>query len=215
MLLLLISSQVATPASTHADSLRDIMRSSEMQRIQLNTNKMKTRRNSRGGEGMSWYNGMDPKSNFALLWGEKNGVRNLLSWVGADIVNWKLTNSLFKRQTEFVRAETSFVDRSRHLISMKILVPHPTYRMMVELHTLAAFNALEPPTLKVVASEDFEVNGHKGIYYRAEDGSCSILFKVAQLSVVNLYTKKCENSSLMMDIARNLDFNRLNEKLSS
>jgi hypothetical protein len=164
---------------------------------------------------MSWFNGMDPKSNFALLWGEKNGVRNLLSWVGADIVDWKLINTLFKRQNEFVRAEASFVDRSRHLITMKILVPHPTYRMMVELHTLAAFNSLEPPTLKVVAEEEFEVNGNKGTYYRAEDGSCSILFKTAQLSVVNLYTKKCENSSLMMEIARNLDFQRFNEKLSS
>jgi hypothetical protein len=206
---------IVVSGQTEAETLRDVTRSQEMRRVELATGTSKTRRNSRGGENMSWYNGMDPKSNFALLWGDKSGANLALSWIGANMVNYKLTNTMSRRGSEFVKIETAIVDRERVPIKMEIMIPHPTYRMMVQYNTLKDFNEIQPPRLKVVASEELEFNGVKGMYYRAEKGSCSVVIKLAQLSVLHLQTRRCEYSSKMMDIAKNLDFNRFNEKLNT
>jgi hypothetical protein len=200
---------------SHAETLKDVTRSQEMRRVQLATGTSKTRRNSRGGENMSWYNGMDPKSNFAQLWGDKTGASLALSWIGANMVNYKLTNTMSRRGSEFVKIETAIVDRERVPIKMEILIPHPTYRMMVQYNTLKDFNEIQPPRLKVVASEELEFSGVKGMYYRAEKGSCTVVIKLAQHSVLHLQTRRCEYSSKMMDIVKNLDFNRFNEKLNT
>lgn len=198
-----------------AETLKDVTRSQEMRRVQLATGTSKTRRNSRGGENMSWYNGMDPKSNFALLWGDKSGANLALSWIGANMVNYKLTNTMSRRGSEFVKIETAIVDQDRVPIKMEIMIPHPTYRMMVQYNTLKDFNEIQPPRLKIVASEELEFDGVKGMYYRAEKGSCSVVIKLAQLSILHLQTRRCEFSSKMMDIAKNLDFSRFNEKLNT
>ena len=198
-----------------AETLKDVSRSTEMRRVELATDTSKTRRNSRGGENMAWYNGMDPKSNFALLWGDKTGANLAVSWIGANMVDYKLINTFTKRGHELVKIETTAIDRHKIPIKMQILVPHPTYRMMVEYNTLKDFSSIQPPRLRVVASEEIEFNGVKGMYYRTEKGHCSLVIKLAQLSVLNLETRRCEYSSKMMDIVKKLDFGRFNEKLNS
>jgi hypothetical protein len=35
------------------------------------------------------------------------------------------------------------------------------------------------------------------------------------MGIVNLWVDRCENSSVMMEVAKSLDFKRLNAKLSS
>lgn len=108
-----------------------------------------------------------------------------------------------------------FSQESRAPVRVRILVPHPTYRSMVEYGTLSEFNELQPPALRIVASDELEFNGQKGTYYRAEKGGCSILFKLSKLTVLNLSVTRCEDSELMMSVARNLTFSRLNQKLDS
>jgi hypothetical protein len=105
--------------------------------------------------------------------------------------------------------------RDRIRVKLEIMIPHPTYHMMVRYKTIRKFNEFEPPTLEVVASEELTINGRPAVYYRTPKGACSLLFKIAQLGIVNLGVTQCENSAVMTDIAEKLDFARLDGKLNS
>jgi hypothetical protein len=207
---------LAWPSSSRAENLTEVLRSPAMRKVDLSTQIAHHRKNSRHNDNMSWFNGMDPRSKFALIWANSRGPLLLQSWIGADIVDHKLVNSLSKRYQDMVVSDSIIFPRSKRIaVRMRMLIPHPTYRSMVEYNTMSEFNELQPPTLRIVASEPLEFNGQKGTYYRAERGGCSILFKLSQHAVLNLSVTQCENSDVMMNIAKHLTFSRLNQKLDS
>jgi len=213
---LLLSFLVVLPAPAHPENLKDVLGSRPMRKVELATEKARKRNGvDRNNEEKSWFNGMDPQSNYALIWGSNGGPSLLLSWVGANIPQFQLKDAQGKRYREFVRTKAAIVDRERIPVFIEILIPHPTYRSMVKYHTLAEFNNFEPPWLQTVAEEELVVKEQKAMYYRSRRGRCSMLFKIAQFGILNLSVNRCENSRNMSKIAQFLDYARLNKKLDS
>jgi hypothetical protein len=203
------------PASlSYADTLKDVLGSRTLKTVERATERSRKHRDGNGRLELSWYNGMDPQSNFALIW-TGNGANLLFSWIGANLPQYKLINTHSKRYRELVRAEGIIMDRNRVAVRLEIVIPHPTYRDMVKYKTLKQFNQYEPPILQAVAQEPIEVNKRQAMYYRANKGGCSVLVKIAQLGIVNLSVPRCEQSSVMMQIANDLDYTRLDKKLST
>jgi hypothetical protein len=128
---------------------------------------------------------------------------------------YKLQVSQIDRSTEDVFASARIIGQAGQFVSMEILVPHPNFYIMVDSRTLAQFKKYEPPVLQVVAEEEVEFNGIPAMYYRSDKGRCSLLFKIEKKALVNLSVDRCASSSMMMDVAKTLDFKRLNGKLNS
>ena len=75
-----------------AETLRDVLGSRAMHKVELATEKSRKQHGRVGREDRSWYNGMDPQSNFALIWSSTAGSNQLFNWIGAALPQYKLTN---------------------------------------------------------------------------------------------------------------------------
>ena len=197
-----------------AETLKDVRHSKALEKVLDQTERSRSRRLTREGD-YTWLAGMDPSSNFSLLFETGRGPALLLNWAGANLPGYRLIKTDSERSRERAYATTTFSDPARRLVTLDILVPHPTYYTMAEYKTLADFNRYEPPTLKVVASEEISLNDRKVTFYRSEGGRCSLLFRLPKHSMLNLETRNCEDSNLMMEIGKNLDIARLLKKLES
>jgi hypothetical protein len=114
-----------------------------------------------------------------------------------------------------VGAQALLLNKQFVRVRVDVLVPRVEYATMAQYNTLQSFNQFRPPTLDVIADQIVEIQGMEANYYRTGKGECSLLFKVERLGIVNLAVEKCSDSKVMMDIARQLNFARLNQKLLS
>ncbi len=204
------------PASS--ETLQDVYSSSAMQDVRRQTERSRGRRSSgKMGDDQSPFTiGMDPQhKNFRELWLSGRGPNLLFDWIGAYLPNYKLQVVDVTRGYEEIHAVSRLTAGNRKRVTLEIRLPHPNYELMVRHRTMRQFNQYEPPALKVVAEEELELGGVPAMYYRTEKGKCSLLFKVARDGIVNLSVDRCDNSEMMMDIAKSLDFKRLNAKLLS
>ena len=204
--------------SSFAETLRDVQSSSAMEKVTAATMRG-SRSSSKNKKSQIRENplaaGMDPRANFTSLWSTGNGPELLFSWIGANLPKYKLSILGTNRSRENLSAQARFLDLNRRRVTLDIILPHPNYYLMMENKTMAQFNRYEPPTLNVLAQEELSFNGLPAMYYRSEKGRCSLLFKIEKKGLVNLSVERCENSNMMMDIAKLLDFTRLNAKLIS
>lgn len=200
-----------------AETLSDVVSSQAMEDVRRDTDRARARNAvNTGPNAKSAHSaGMDPRANFTQLWDTSRGPELLLSWIGANIPGFKMRTMDTTRSFQDIYAYARLTDSSRRQINLQIRVPHPNYELMVRHSTMPQFTQYEPPKLKTVAEEEVEFNGVPGMYYRSDRARCSIVFKIERMGVVNLWVDRCENSSVMMDVAKSLDFKRLNSKLTS
>ena len=213
-LLSLLAAAILALGSLKAETLKDIKGSRAMQKILLDTKKARQTRDGDDVQG-SWLVGIEPTSNFAELFGSGKGPRLLLNWAGTNLYGYRLTKEFWFRKREYAHAILAFRDLARNEVLLNILVPHPTYKVMAQLKTLGVFNQFVPPQLKVQVSEELDIKGHKAKFYRTPNAKCSIHIELEKLGILNLSVKSCKNSRMMMDVARRLDLERLNRKLST
>lgn len=200
-----------------AETLSDVVSSHAMEDVRRDTDRARARNAvNTGPNAKSAHSaGMDPRANFTQLWDTSRGPELLLSWIGANIPGFKMRIMDTTRSFQDIYAYARLTDSSRRQINLQIRVPHPNYELMVRHSTMPQFTQYEPPKLKTVAEEEVEFNGVPGMYYRSDRARCSIVFKIERMGIVNLWVDRCENSSVMMEVAKSLDFKRLNAKLSS
>lgn len=203
----------ATPC--RADTLQEILGSRELKNVREQTEVARRKNRTSAHDDRAFSVGIDPNTEYARLWLSTKGPELLLTWIGATIPGYKMLPGIPIRHPEQLAMSATLSTRERVRVHLDILIPHPTYHMMVKYKTMRKFNEFEPPTLEVVASEELTINGRTAMYYRTPKGACSLLFKVAQLGIVNLGVTQCENSGVMTDIAEKLDFARLDGKLES
>jgi hypothetical protein len=204
--------------SAQSETLEDVKRSRVMDDVIKQTQRDQKSRaviKSSSGNINHYTNGLDPRAEFTKLWESSRGPNLLFSWIGANMPRYKLQVSQIDRSTEDVFASARIIGQAGQFVSMEILVPHPNFYIMVDSRTLAQFKKYEPPVLQVVAEEEVEFNGIPAMYYRSDKGRCSLLFKIEKKALVNLSVDRCASSSMMMDVAKTLDFKRLNGKLNS
>jgi hypothetical protein len=156
-----------------------------------------------------------PKTNYESLWVSKNPTALLLQWIGAQIPGFTVGRPFGSTKGEYTGVRVQLTDKERVPIELSIQVPKPQYVTMAEHHALVSFNRYRPPLLDVVAEQTVPIQGLEAKYYRARDGACSVVFEIEKFCLVNLRTPKCSDSTVMMQVAKALNFQRLNQKLAS
>ena len=159
--------------------------------------------------------GVNPNTNFASLWANPRNASSLLSWLQAKIPGYKYMETSVGLHHEHVGAQALLYNKQFVRVRVDVLVPRVEYSTMAQYNTLRSFNQFRPPTLDVIADQVVPVQGMEASYYRTGKGECSLLFKVERLGIVNLSVDKCADSKVMMDVAKQLNFARLNQKLLS
>lgn len=202
---------IALPHNLSADTLKEVKQSAAMHSITASTRKDRTA-NKRESH---YLRGMEEDSNFASIWLSEKSPGLLLSWISAAIPKYSIGTHEVKRKKEFAEARVTISNSMRSTVTLTIRVPHPTYRPMVEHRTMTEFTSFEPPSLPSVYEETVPLNGVEGMMYQTARNECSIVVHVAQLAVVNLAVKDCKERQLLVDVAKALDFLRLNRKLTS
>lgn len=160
------------------------------------------------------YDG-DPTSNFASIWDSNTSPGLLLTWLAVGFTGHHGTESRSGIFTEYAGASIMLRNKEGIQVRIDVQVPKPSYTTMARYKTLASFNRFRPPTLDVIAEQVIPIQGIDANYYRTRKGECSLLFNVEKMGIVNLSTKRCADSRVMMGIAKSLDFARLNQKLTS
>ncbi len=157
----------------------------------------------------------NPNTNFGGLWSNPRNASSLLSWLQAKIPGYKYTETSVGLLHEHAGAQALLYNKQYARVRIDVLVPRVEYTTMAQYNTLRSFNQFRPPTLDVIADQVVPIQGMEANYYRTRKGECSLLFKVERLGIVNLAVEKCSDSKVMMDVAKQLNFARLNQKLLS
>jgi len=158
---------------------------------------------------------LNPNTNFGALWSAQRNASNLLSWLQAKIPGYKYSETSVGLLHEYAGAQALLSNNQSVRVRVDVLIPRVEYTTMAQYNTLRSFNQFRPPTLDVIADQVIPIQGMEANYYRTRRGECSLLFKVERLGIVNLAVEKCSDSKVMMDVAKQLNFARLNQKLLS
>lgn len=191
------------PIRSEAQTFDEILQSRELQKIEREHTYKK-----------EVYDA-DPTSNFASIWESSSSPKLLLTWLGVAFTRYRLTESTAGIFAEYAGASILLRSKEGVPVRLDVQVPKPSYWTMAKLKTLASFNRFRPPTLDVIAEQVVPIQGLEANYYRTSKGECSLLFNIEKMGIVNLSTRKCADSRVMMDVAKSLDFARLNQKLTS
>lgn len=206
---LLLTAFGTPPYQSTAQSFDEIVRSDAYNQV------LKDSASSKNSNSHSPKKGGRPLTNYDLLWNSQKPGYLLLDWIGTKSTGLRTDQFTSQDRDEYVRASATFRDRERVTVELTIQVPRPEFITMAEYGTLIDFNKLRPPLLDVVADQVVPIQGLDANYYRHKDGACSLLFSIDKQSLVNLYTKRCSDSSVMMQVAKALSFSRLIQKLNS
>jgi len=205
LLVYLFLSLIFIARESCAQGLSDVLDSPAMYKLYDNSGRSTANTNKNA----------EDHSNFGSIWRDHKGANALTTWLGVHIYGFKIVSSLARLATEYASAEVILSNNDRVRVNITVQVPRPSYAIMAQYKTLESFNRFRPPLLDSIAEQSIQIQGLDATYYRTRSGECSLLFNVERLGIVNLRVEKCINSRVMMDIAKHLNFERLNQKLTS
>ncbi len=157
----------------------------------------------------------EARTHYDSLWVAPKPGLLLLEWIGPKLPDFKLDQVSAAKRDEYAYVQAILKTKERVTVELTIQVPKPQYITMAEYGTLVSFNRFKPPLLDVVADQTVPIQDREAQYYRARDGSCSLLLRLEKQGILNLRTEKCMNAPVMMKAARSLNLTRLNQKLNS
>lgn len=203
-----LASLVASSSTSGAQTLDELKQLPAYQKLTGPTS------GSKGNHSQS-SNALDRNTNFGSLWLANRNAYNLLSWLQIKIPGYRAAESAAGLNEEYAGAQATVWNKENVSVRIDILIPRVEYATMAQFNTLRSFNQFRPPTLNVIAEQVIPIQGIDANYYRTEKGECSLLLKVERLGIVNLAINRCGDSKVMMDVAKQLNFARLNQKLLS
>ena len=211
--LLLIHRAIPIASRANAETLEGLNQSRVMEdfdRKQRNLQRKVTNKTRN-----DWVRGMDSNTDYASLWMSSHAPMQLLDWAGARLPYYKPGRPTSIRKPDHILAIMPLSNNKRIEVEVLIIVPHPNTWPLVDTNVLPLIRQYGPPVLEVAMEKDIKLKGATGKYYEAKNGSCSVVVKLAQRSLLNVSTKECKDSSTLIDVAQQLDLDRLNRKLDS
>lgn len=187
------------------DALRDLVESPEMKKFDQHNN-------DKDLYSERW---LKPGTEFAALFLKADGGLNLNTWIAPVSGSYVAGQQSSVNYQEYVESERVYSSALAADMNVKILVPHPKFAGMLQFGLIKAFAELEPPKLQFESRENIEVASQKGTIYIHKDGGCSLLIKTVKSSVINISQKVCSNTNDITELAKLLDYKRLERKLFS
>jgi hypothetical protein len=199
----------------HAETLDNLINSKTMQDFRISKTVQQRKSKKKLHPESQWLRGVDPNTNFGSLWATDHGGKALLNWVGAKLPYMQYQSAHGSRTKNFVTGEVELTNFDRVRIILKIIVPHPSITPLVEANILEEFRKIKPPTLEVVGEKDIPLTHGQGTLYEHKRGPASLVIPIAQHSVITLFTIRYKDAQALIDIAKELDIDRVNHKLDS
>lgn len=194
----------SSPAS--ADSLKDVLKSETMKRLEISGNGSSQREAITDG---------DPTSNFSSIWKTRSAPEILLSWLDISASGYKSSNPIAAIENDHASAQVSLVASHGEKAHLIVQIPKPVFSTMAEFNQLGSFRRFRPPQLQIKSSESIEINGTRADIYQSQDGDCSVVIGLERFGILNISRRDCKDPSALVKIAKALNIKRLNEKLSS
>lgn len=196
-----------------AETLHDVIVSEAYRQVEQDTFVAKSRRQGKG-TNEAWLRGIQPGTNFAMLFEKNQGARLLTRWLDAPHTPFKVVEDLALRRQDVAFAQMELRGKLGEQLTLSVYAPHPSYYPMVQLKVVREYSEMEPPLLPVVHQEEVDVNGYKGHMYYTKSSGCSLLLKLERYSIVRIKTNDCRNAALLPQLARELDIKRFNSKIT-
>ena len=158
--------------------------------------------------------GVEPGSNFALIWTGKNHSIELLNWIGAKLPYYKYLHPDGDLKRDRVSAAVA-LSSGKKTYEILIVIPHPSIRPLVDAHMLPEYRQYQPPALEVISEKTIELPTVSATLYIHKRGSASLLIPIDQSGLVQIYTASSDDYATLIEIGKALDIERLNRKISS
>jgi hypothetical protein len=202
-----------TSTVCYGETLENLIDSKAMQDFKIN--KTSKEKGKKAPPVNQWLRGIDPTSNFASLWTSDNAPHLLLNWAGAKLPYMHYKRPRGTRSQVFVTAEVELINGDRDTARLAIMIPHPSIAPLVEANVLEEFRRLRPPMLQVVGEKPIPLSIGEGTLYELQKGGASLVISIAQNGLINITIGNYKRSQILIDIAKELDIERLTKKLDS
>ena len=202
-----------TSTVCYGETLENLIDSKAMQDFKIS--KTSKEKGKKAPPVNQWLRGIDPTSNFASLWTSDNAPHLLLNWAGAKLPYMHYKRPRGTRSQVFVTAEVELINGDRDTARLAIMIPHPSIAPLVEANVLEEFRRLRPPMLQVVGEKPIPLSIGEGTLYELQKGGASLVISIAQNGLINITIGNYKRSQILIDIAKELDIERLTKKLDS
>jgi len=158
----------------------------------------------------------DGGRNYRRLFTERNGLELLTSWIGTAANGFTAYPANAEMKLVFAQSIRNYVSRRNgQPIQLTIFVPTSRIRDSLRLGVAPETSRFEPPLMPVSRSEERKIHDLRAMLYFTPGGGCSLLFRSAQETRVQLRSNVCQDPEELVAMAQQLDIRRLFAKLAS
>lgn len=190
-----------------ADNLKIVLESEEMARLEQDT--------PQDEEYFLSPQWLPRGTNFSYIFTSPTGIEDIIRWLFSNIPVYDPSRGSHTRKKEFVAAQQEIDLKRKQVVTISVLVPHPKFRSLVEYGLVKEFKRLEPPELAIKSSSVVTIANKQGTLYNEDGGSCSVLLKLVERSVLQTRLNDCPDPQALIDFTATLDIARLEAKLES
>ena len=158
----------------------------------------------------------DGGRNYRRVFTERTGLELLTSWIGTAANGFTAYPANAEMKLVFAQSIRHYVSRRNgQAIQLTIFVPTSRIRESLRLGVAPETSRFEPPLMQVSKSEERKINGLPAMLYFTPGGGCSLLFRSALETRVQLRSNVCQDPEELVAMSQQLDIRRLFAKLAS
>jgi hypothetical protein len=203
-----------TPRAENLDDIfhSPVLRDDKLRPTPSEDGRVENERHQR--ERSAFLRGIEPGSNFALIWSGKNHSTELLNWIGAKLPYYKYLHPDGDLKRDRVSAAVA-LSSGKKRYDILIVIPHPSIRPLVDARMLSEYRQFHPPQLQVISEKTVTLPTGSATLYIHKKGSASLFIPIEQSGLVQISTANSDDYETLIEIGKALDIERLNRKISS
>ena len=192
-------------SNAYSNPLEDVMKSDEYGKISSSNSNYESKPIS-----------VDEDSNYWKIFTDKDAKKLLENWLGSSSSDFEIVQSDLISRPEFVELDQVFKEKTTSYdYSLRILIPRPMSKTLIQLKLIREFLDIEPPRLRIEKDQILKLSGIEAKFYGHKNKDCSIVIPYEKDIVFNLLSKECIKPSNLSKIFEGLDLKRFKNKLES
>ena len=160
---------------------------------------------------------IDPDSAYWSIFETEESPRIMVGWLGSPTAEFNHIGSGGKLKPYLAVATLAYgmQHSKRAEFFVRVIVPFPETSSIEGIKLVPALDKFQPPYLAVDEVKPTEISGLKGRIFYEADNECSIHLPIARDGIIFATTHRCKDLPHLERLLRQLDINRLQQKLLS
>lgn len=160
---------------------------------------------------------LDPDSAYWSIFESEESPKIMVGWLGSPSAEFNYIGSSGKLKPYLSVATLAYgmQHSKRAEFFIRVIVPFPETSSIEGIKLVPALNKFQPPYLAVEAVKPIEIAGLKGRIFYEADNECSIHLPIARDGIIFATTHRCKDLTHLERLLRQLNINRLQQKLLS